>query len=192
MAEQSRDGVTLKSRRRIAENAVFDVFFDHIVDERGNEVPTYLVVAPKGVAGDLVTGVSVLPVNEGKVGLLRLHRHAVGQFTWEVPRGFVDAGESPAAAAIRELAEEAGLTVAVEDLVDAGRMTPEAGILAARVALFIAQDCRKERAFVADEFGHADFVWFPLDEALTLARRSEIQDPSTLLLLQRIVIDGAR
>jgi len=192
MAEQSRDGVTLKSRRRIAENAVFDVFFDHIVDERGNEVPTYLVVAPKGVAGDLVTGVSVLPVNGGKVGLLRLHRHAVGQLTWEVPRGFVDAGESPAAAAIRELAEEAGLTVAVEDLVDAGRMTPEAGILAARVALFIARDCREKRAFVADEFGHADFVWFPLDEALTLARSSEIQDPSTLLLLQRIVIDGAR
>lgn len=184
--------ITLKSRRRIAENQVFDVYFDHIVHEGGAEVPTYLVVAPKAVSADLVTGVSVLPVMGGRVGLLRLHRHAIGALTWEVPRGFVEVGEPAAVSAARELEEEVGLRVAPENLADAGFMTPEAGIIAARVALFIARDCEPVRAFAADEMGHSAFVWFNLEEALTMAKSSEIQDPSTLLLIYRLAIDALR
>jgi len=184
--------ITLKSRRRIAENQVFDLYFDHIVHEGGGEVPTYLVVAPKAVSPDLVTGVSVLPVMGDRVGLLRLHRHAIGAMTWEVPRGFVEAGEPAAVSAARELEEEVGLRVSVANLASAGLMTPEAGIIAARVALFIARDCAPVRDFAADEMGHSAFVWFNLEEALAMAKSSEIQDPSTLLLLYRLAIDALR
>mgnify|MGYP000991534652 CR=1 FL=1 len=111
MPSESRSRITLKTRRLIAENQVFDVYFDHIVEDGGAEVPAYLVVAPKAVSEDLVTGASVLPVMEGRIGLLRLYRHAIGELTWEVPRGFVEAGESPGDAAARELEEEAGLIV---------------------------------------------------------------------------------
>jgi 8-oxo-dGTP pyrophosphatase MutT (NUDIX family) len=184
--------ITLKSRRRIAENQVFDVYFDHIVHEGGAEVPTYLVVAPKAVSPDLVTGVSVLPVMDDRVGLLRLHRHAIGAMTWEVPRGFVEVGEPAAVSAVRELDEEVGLRVSPANLASAGLMTPEAGIIAARVALFIARDCEPVRDFAADEMGHSAFVWFNLEEALAMAKSSEIQDPSTLLLLYRLAIDALR
>lgn len=191
MTDPSRPPITLKSRRRIAENQVFDVYFDHIVEEGGAEVPAYLVVAPKAVADDLITGVSVLPVMRGRIGLLRVHRHAIDGLAWEVPRGFVDAGESPATAARRELEEETGLSVPAEHLEDAGRMTPEAGILAARVALFIARECQTVRVFGAGEIGHMEFVWFTLEEALAMARKSEIQDPSTLVLLYHLALEGA-
>jgi ADP-ribose pyrophosphatase len=44
----------------------------------------------------------------GELVLVRQYRHAVGRSLWEIPAGSMDAGESPAAAALRELAEETG------------------------------------------------------------------------------------
>lgn len=44
----------------------------------------------------------------GEVVLVRQYRHAVGRALWEIPAGSMDAGETPAAAALRELAEETG------------------------------------------------------------------------------------
>lgn len=48
------------------------------------------------------------------VGLVQQHRHNQGGDVWNVPRGFLDSGESHQNAASRELAEETGY------LVDAG------------------------------------------------------------------------
>lgn len=53
-------------------------------------------------------GVSALVVRDGKL-LLGLRRGAHGAGTWAPPGGAVDAGEEPAATALRELAEETGL-----------------------------------------------------------------------------------
>lgn len=189
MSDLARPAIELKSRRLVAENAVFNLYFDHVVGRDGLEVPAYLVVAPKARAEDLTTGVSVLPVVAGRLGLLRVYRHAIGGMTWEVPRGFIDAGESPVLAAMRELEEEVGLTVNEADLHSAGTITPEAGVLAARVSLFIAWNCTQERSFSPGEMGHEEFVWFSHEEALAMVCRSEIQDPSTSLLILRYGLD---
>ncbi|THF88916.1 NUDIX hydrolase [Deinococcus sp. KSM4-11] len=54
--------------------------------------------------------VAVLALNDaGEMLLVRQERRAVGAFTVEAPAGLVDAGEDAAAAARRELQEEAGL-----------------------------------------------------------------------------------
>ena len=103
--------MVLRERRSLAENQVFRIYFDHVVDANGTEVPNYLVVAPKHQSADLVTGVSVLPLVAAKVGLLYLYRHAIGAMTWEVPRGFIDESETDLQSARRELLEEAGLEV---------------------------------------------------------------------------------
>jgi len=44
-----------------------------------------------------------------EIVLVRQHRHAIGEDTWEVCAGGVDPGETPEEAAIRELREETGL-----------------------------------------------------------------------------------
>ncbi|MBZ9753380.1 NUDIX domain-containing protein [Deinococcus sp. HMF7620] len=54
--------------------------------------------------------VAVLALNEhGEMLLVRQQRRAVGRVTLEAPAGLIDGGETPEAAARRELQEEAGL-----------------------------------------------------------------------------------
>lgn len=53
--------------------------------------------------------VAVLPVTrEGKIVLVRQYRYAVGRELLEIPAGLLEPGESPQAAARRELREETG------------------------------------------------------------------------------------
>ena len=47
--------------------------------------------------------------------------HSTGGFHWDLPKGLLDAGESPLACALREAHEEFGLTFDSERLVDLGR-----------------------------------------------------------------------
>jgi ADP-ribose pyrophosphatase len=53
--------------------------------------------------------VCVLAIDGERVLGVRQFRPAIGEETWELPAGLVDAGETPEAAAARELAEEAQL-----------------------------------------------------------------------------------
>ena len=47
--------------------------------------------------------------------------HATGARHWDIPKGLVDAGESPREAAVREAAEECGLAIDPEALLELGR-----------------------------------------------------------------------
>jgi putative (di)nucleoside polyphosphate hydrolase len=47
--------------------------------------------------------------------------HATGSSRWDIPKGIVEPGETEAETAIREAAEECGLTFEPESLLDLGR-----------------------------------------------------------------------
>src|SRR5215470_15061422 len=98
------------NRTVACENQKFFVFFDEIGTAGRIDTSKYLVVAPKQVGNNFVTGVAVLPICEGKIGLLRIYRHTIEGDSWEIPRGFVEKNESPVESAIRELVEETGLS----------------------------------------------------------------------------------
>ncbi len=94
------------SRRTAFENRVWRADLDHIVDANGIEVPEYLVLSARGHAAGMAARVAVLPVlADGRVVLLRNWRQAVGTWSWEAAKGFIDEGETAVAAAGRELAE---------------------------------------------------------------------------------------
>jgi ADP-ribose pyrophosphatase YjhB (NUDIX family) len=170
--------VDIRSRRLVCENQKFHVYFDHVVDKAGNEVPDYLVVSPKQQSQNLVTGVAILPIVQGSVGLVRIYRPALRAYSWEIPHGFVEADEhDQQASTIRELSEETGLKVSnVESL---GFITPDAGIIAGRVHLFLAVNC-EQTGTQTNELGLKEFSYFSVEEFERMVENSVIQDTFTL------------
>jgi ADP-ribose pyrophosphatase len=128
------------SRSLVCENTKFHIYFDHVVDSVDHsEVLNYLVVAPKLATANLVTGVAILPIIKGHIGLIKIYRPAIRSFSWEIPHGFVEEGESEKISASRELLEEAGLFCKPEDFTSLGQITPDAGVLAARIHLYYVE-----------------------------------------------------
>lgn len=174
----------LRNRQRIFENRRFAVYSDGITDG-ALEVNDYLVVAPHTRRADLMAGVAVVPAREGEILLLKNYRHAVGEHVWELPRGFLEEGEEPAAAALRELEEETGLVCAAEKLMDLGWFYPEPGVLRARVGLFAATACRAEGVPRDEEMGIDARVWHAEARVRAMLRDGSIAEGSTTVALYR-------
>jgi ADP-ribose pyrophosphatase len=177
--------VEIRSRRLAAANSKWCVYLEHLADGRGNEVPDYMVVEGRHPRHDRITGIAVLPVVDGRFAMLRSYRHAVGSELWEVPRGFMDAGETPAQAALRELTEETGLRCATADLIELGTYAPEASTLAARGVLFAATRCEGVPRPAQDELGLGELRFFDSAAVAELARTGEIEDAGSLIAYYR-------
>lgn len=184
MAEEKRirdDDAPIRviGRHLACENTKFLVYLDHVVDHAGFEVKNYLVVAPKNAGKDLVTGVAILPIVDGRVGLVQIYRPAIRAYSWEIPHGFVDEGEDNETSALRELLEETGLTADTKSFTSLGFITPDAGVLAARVQLYVAEigSLPIQRK---GELGLREFRLFHPQEIEVMIGRSEIQDTFTL------------
>jgi 8-oxo-dGTP pyrophosphatase MutT (NUDIX family) len=172
-------GITQGKHHLAAENSRFYIYFDELCD--GDEyVPDYLVVVPKRRTSNQVTGVAILPEYQGKLGLIYIYRHPIGESGWEIPRGFLEDGEAPEAAARRELEEETGLTCKKTGLVSLGIIAPEPGVLNARTQIYLARNCSSIRPYQADELGHEEMRWFTNMELKAMVLGGELQGGVTL------------
>ncbi|MDO4340069.1 MAG: NUDIX hydrolase [Eubacteriales bacterium] len=94
----------------------------------GKEQPyDYLEIKP---------GVCILPIKDGRVILQKQYRYPVQSWEWELPGGFIDAGETAEQAAVRELKEETGC--AAKRLVPLGAFYPSFGSTDEKIYLFLA------------------------------------------------------
>lgn len=166
-------------RRLVDSNLKFDIYFDHVEDDFGNQVKEYLVVAPKNPGPNLVTGCAVLPIASESIGLIRIYRPAIEGYSWEIPHGFIDEGESNESSALRELLEETGLTVDASQFISLGYITPDSGVIAARVQLFVAIDCYVDKP-ISSELGLGGFQFFSFSEFEEMINKSVIQDSFTI------------
>ena len=64
----------VSNKRLFAKNEVFDFFFCAVDDLKGSIVPDYLIVQPRNIREDLVSGVGILPVVDGRLGLVKIFR----------------------------------------------------------------------------------------------------------------------
>lgn len=86
---------------------------------------------------EIKEGVCILPVKNGKIIMQRQYRYPVRSWQWEFPGGFIDEGESPEEAAIRELKEETGF--GVKHIQDLGSFYPSFGSTNEKIHLFFAE-----------------------------------------------------
>ena len=111
----------------------------------------------------------------------------------EACAGIIDPGETPEGAARREAEEETGLKLGA--LRKVGSVVASAGTLTERMHLFIAEisagELTKERRGNAHEGEHIEVVELPLPELYAMARRGEIEDAKTLVIVQRLMLESA-
>jgi len=199
--ESDNRPIQLLCRRLGCQNTKFNVYLDHISDQSGNEVEAYLVVSSNEKLAETsisplpnCTGVGVLPLADGMMGLQKMFRHPIGDWGWEIPRGFIDAGETPQEAARRELTEETGLVVpSMDNIISLGTIYPEPGVVRARNELFIAMDC--VQSFGSDrELGLGQFQWFKVEDGIKMASDSTIQCASsvTAILRYALLLSGGK
>ena len=119
-----------------------------------------------------VGAVAVAAVDtDGRVVLVRQYRHAVGRRLWELPAGLMDvSGEGLAAAAGRELTEEADLAAGRLDLLVDVHTSP--GFTNEVVRVFLARDLTEVPADGRhdrhDEEADIEVAWFDLDETVAM------------------------
>jgi ADP-ribose pyrophosphatase YjhB (NUDIX family) len=97
---------------------------------------------------------------------------------WDLPGGFVEMGESPSDAVVREVAEETRLTVVPVEVI--GAFTSEYGDTGNHT-VDIAYRCRLDGGdFLLDRVEKSDAAWKRLDEMPKLAFAGERQALETL------------
>src|SRR4051812_4289444 len=145
-------------------------------------VTTERVREPNGITArrDVVRhpgSVVILPVHKNKVLLERQYRYAAGEYLWELPAGRIDPGESPLAAAKRELLEETGYTARHWRRLLFYFASP--GFLDETMAIYLAEDLVAGVAQPeADESIRTRF--FPLAGLVKLAASGKMRDGKTI------------
>ena len=101
-----------------------------------------------------------------RVLVTRQYRHAGGFVSTELPCGTVEAGETPEAAARRELLEETGCSAA--QLLALPALSPNPARFANRIHAFVATGTRAVQPAVKDETEVIEFEFLPVQEVLGL------------------------
>jgi ADP-ribose pyrophosphatase len=167
---------------------VFNVFTDTLEEPDGHRHMKD-VVRHNGSVVMLAVDESENP-SDPHVILERQYRHAAGQFLLELPAGSRDPGESPLAAAKREMIEETGYRARRWTMLLKYFASP--GFLGEWMQIFLARDLREGEAHPElDE--QIEILRTPLSEAMKLVADGKIHDGKTLiglLLYDRLRREG--
>jgi len=107
--------------------------------------------------------VNVIPVTQGnEVVLIRQYRHGIRDIELEIPGGLVEPGDSPLAAAIRELYEETGCRE--EEMIPLKSVHPNPAIQNNRCYTFLARNVVFSGARELDDKEDIEVVLKPLEE----------------------------
>lgn len=123
-------------------------------------------------------GAGAAVVVDGRVLLLWRHRFVTDTWGWEIPIGGIDAGETPAEAAAREVEEETGWRPGpLRSLV---YTEPSPGLMTSRHHVFRA-DSAEHIGEPRDGFEAERIAWVPLSELKGFIDKRAISSGTTLI-----------
>jgi 8-oxo-dGTP pyrophosphatase MutT (NUDIX family) len=128
---------------RVADMRIFDVTRRTLRNPRNGKDRSIARIESR----DWVNVVAV--TTDAEVVLVRQWRHGTGHVTLEIPGGLVDAGESPAEAAVRELLEETGFSGGVARAL--GVVEPNPAFMNNRCHTFLIENCSRSHAQALDD-----------------------------------------
>jgi ADP-ribose pyrophosphatase len=161
---------------------IFEVYKDYLELPDGRQV-VYDYVNHR-------EGVGVLPVTEdGRLILVRQYRNSLDDITVEIPAGLVDCGETPFAAAKRELKEETGYET--ENMTFVSKISLAIGTSNEQTSVFIAEHVKAGEA-APDENEFIEIFDCSLLDAEEMIKSGEIRDSKTLvaILYYKCMVSG--
>jgi ADP-ribose pyrophosphatase len=161
----------ITSSKEVYSCKIFRVTEDEASDPKGFRIERSIVRH----AGSAV----MLAVDKkDRVLLVRQYRLPAEQYLWEVPAGNVDAGETPAQAAKRELIEETGLRAKKwKKLVS---FYPSPGFVQEKMTVYLAKDLTQGESHPMDD-ERIETKWFTKKELGEMIRKNRIQDAKTMI-----------
>ena len=169
-------------RETIFEGKVVRLYLDKVLLPTGKEAERE-VVLHWGAVGMVALD------DEEKVFLVRQYRHPTGKELIEIPAGKLSPGEEPLDCAQRELMEEIGYSA--EEWRELTSFYTSPGFSDEMLHLYLARDL-KEGVADPEEDEFLEILHLPLQEALAMVARGEIQDSKTIvgLALCHMYING--
>jgi ADP-ribose pyrophosphatase len=174
MAKSARSSqARVLSSRTVYRGPVFHVTSDRVAEPGGIRARRDVIRH----SGSIVVLAVDTDAREPRILLERQYRHAAGSMMWELPAGRIDEGESPLAAARRELLEETGYSARLWRRVLRFYVSP--GFLDETMTIYLARGLRSGRAQPeADEKISSRF--FALSQAREMALYGRICDAKTI------------
>jgi ADP-ribose diphosphatase len=111
-----------------------------------------------------------------EIVLVRQHRHAIGEDTWEVCAGGIDPGETPEEAAVRELREETGYRARTMHRLWSAYSAPG---FCNELLHFYHTDSYDAGEPEPDAEEEIEIATFPLERVREMIERDELRDAKT-------------
>ncbi|GAA1404951.1 NUDIX hydrolase [Kitasatospora putterlickiae] len=161
-------------RRQVYGSPWVELWLDDVDIPGVGRVDHHVLRMPKECANAVVTD------GDGRFLLLYRHRFITGRWGWELPAGWVEPGEGPAAAAAREIEEETGWRPA--EVVPLTEFDAMAGISTMRFHSFHATGATRigEPADLAEA---SRVEWLTEGEVVELLGAGEVADGASLAAL---------
>ena len=175
MLRNAPDGWKIDSMKKVYTSDLLELYEDNL-DLNGKE-KIYI----RGIRKDYST---IVPfVSNDTILIIRSYRHLVDSVEIEVPSGYVDEGETPKEAAIRELKEETGFVA--NDVIPLGYYTLDYSMFEQKGNLFAAYGLFKEGTQSLGIMENIQIETMSVKEIRQLLYEGKILNAATIVALYR-------